>query len=209
MNQDSSLDPALEQPLRSSIEALFREYETSFEDMESIQLRQAKARRNLSAAYQLYYEVTGSRHPSQETYIEIASRERNMAQTDQRHRVTLSDSLVVVGQASAERQGTLVPSASLGSRPPANLQEMGETQMPKPVMPPRSGRLKQIYDVLSLVTRPMSSKEIGKILTENGHFEGVENPAPAVAANLSRGRKLGVFERVGRGYYTISDRVIR
>ena len=72
---------------------------------------------------------------------------------------------------------------------------------------PTEGRLRDIYEIMEEVGRPMRSKEIAERLVDRGELEGVENPESAIAAHLSRGVKQGLFWRPQRGLYAINEDV--
>lgn len=73
----------------------------------------------------------------------------------------------------------------------------------RPVTVPAKGRLRDIYNILSTANEPVRLTDLARELQERGHLDGVENPTPATAAALSRGVKLGMFERVDRGLYMV------
>jgi len=94
-----------------------------------------------------------------------------------------------------------------GSPEPASLPDdadvtSGMSAATRRTVPP-TGRLRDVYDILRTSDGPVRLTDLTTQLQENGRLDGVDNPTPAIAAALSRGVKLGMFDRVARGMYTV------
>ena len=69
------------------------------------------------------------------------------------------------------------------------------------------GRIDEILQLLGAAGRPMTSDEIVAAMEEKNLLDGVNDPRATVSAALSRGTRLGFFERVSRGVYTAGQNV--
>ncbi|MBT8165021.1 MAG: winged helix-turn-helix domain-containing protein [Acidimicrobiia bacterium] len=71
-----------------------------------------------------------------------------------------------------------------------------------PAKPPE-GRVEQLLELLAAFGRSMTTDEIVETMVSKGLLEGVSDPRATVSAALSRGTRMGFFDRPSRGVYTV------
>lgn len=149
----------------------------------------------LGPALDLYTPLVGHDHDSEEEFHSMRAQANELrwalADPDRQRHVSVTSgekepdrrtatATVIVGQSSNLLPGT------------------GSESAGKP-----GGRIGSIYQVLESAGKPLTTKEITTRLKLTGVLDGVDNPQPTIAANLSRGVKQGYFHRPKRGLYAL------
>lgn len=195
MNGNTQGHEDLLRTLNSSIEMELAEYRGALATIESALGQLRRKEPILGPAFTLLRNMTGRPHTSEGEFAELRFRARSFFRAWEE-----SDARRELSQRSQRRRAlSKKPTLDLASVSPNQTNDDSELQADLP----DEGRLRQIHEVLAEFRRPMKSEEIAEDLQEKGLLDGVENPAQAVAASLSRGTRDGYFVRVDRGLYAL------
>lgn len=181
--------------LTDVIETNMDSYRESFAAVREILASFGQTEALLGPALDLYTPLVGHDHDSEEEFhlMRAQANELRWALADpdrQRH------AFVTSGEMEPDRH-TVTAAVFLGQS--SNLLPgIGSESAGKP-----GGRIGSIYEVLESAGKPLRTKEITTRLKLTGALDGVDNPQPTIAANLSRGVKQGYFHRPKRGLYAL------
>jgi hypothetical protein len=188
--------------LDESIGGVMEKYVATFDELDDLQRRQFRLERILVSMLELHRHGSGTSHPAEKEvreYVErgreIRNRSRKILEQRTEARIVGSGTVARVSEARPPKMSVWPVETST-----ALLQSRRDV--------PAAGRLREIYDVLAAVGRPMRPDDIADALVGAGRLSDVDNQKATVAAHLSRGVRGGLFVRPDRGLYAISEEAV-